>query len=131
MGTDTHPAESQAGQAFEVIHHDESDRFYELLADGQPRGLAVYEADRQPLHLHAYLHHRGSSRPGAVPGPLLRGVLEDLKARHITVTNYCPVLDHFIEKNPGYISLIDPGKPGTWPKSHRDTAADPPATTLT
>lgn len=129
MGTDTHPAESQAGQAFEVIHHDDN-RFYELLADGQPRGLAVYEAaGNRYIFTHTFITegHRGQG----LAQVLLRGVLEDLKARHITVTNYCPVLDHFIEKNPGYISLIDPGKPGTWPKSHRDTAADPPAATLT
>jgi hypothetical protein len=47
---------------------------------------------------------------------LMRGVLEDLKQRHITVTNYCPVLDRFIEKNPGYAPLIDSGNPGNWPK---------------
>jgi uncharacterized protein len=41
----------------------------------------------------------------------MRGVLEDLKQRHITVPNYCPVLDRFIEKNPEYAPLIDSGKP--------------------
>jgi hypothetical protein len=27
--------------------------------------------------------------------------------------NYCPVLDRFIEKNQGYVPLIDSGNPGT------------------
>jgi hypothetical protein len=33
----------------------------------------------------------------------MRGVLEVVKQRHITVTNYCPVLDRFIEKTLGTI----------------------------
>ena len=55
---------------------------------------------------------------------LLRGVLEDLKARHITVTNYCPILDRFIEKNSEYIPLIDSGKPGNWLKNHPASTAE-------
>ena len=51
---------------------------------------------------------------------LIRGVLEDVKQRHITVTNYCPVLDRFIEKNPGYAPLVNSGNPGNWPKSGRN-----------
>jgi len=50
----------------------------------------------------------------------MRGVLEDVKQRHITMTNYCPALDRFIEKNPGYAPLIDSGNPGNWPKSGRN-----------
>ena len=51
----------------------------------------------------------------AAGGPscaLMRGDLEDVK-RHITVTDYCQVLDRFIEKNPGYAPLIDSGNSGT------------------
>jgi hypothetical protein len=54
-------------------------------------------------------------------------VLEDIKARHLTVTNYGPVLDRVIEKNPEYILLINPSRPGSWPKSHRDAAVGHPA----
>jgi len=50
----------------------------------------------------------------------IRGVLEDVEQRHITVTNYCPILDRFSEKNPGYAPLIDSGNPGNWPKSGRN-----------
>jgi len=38
-------------------------------------------------------------------------VLDDIQARHLTGTNYCPVLDRFIQKNPEYIPLIDAGLP--------------------
>jgi hypothetical protein len=50
----------------------------------------------------------------------MRSVLEDVKQRHITVTNYCPVLDRFIGKNPEYAPLIDSGNPGNSPKSDRN-----------
>jgi len=36
------------------------------------------------------------------------------------VTNYCPVLDRIIEKNPGYAPVIDSGNPGNWVKSGRN-----------
>ena len=52
----------------------------------------------------------------------MRSVLEDVKQRHITVTNYCPVLDRFIEKNPEYAPLIGSGNPGNWPKSDRNAS---------
>jgi hypothetical protein len=65
---------------------------------------------------------RDDNGAGALPRPRIVRVLmpcvpEDVKRRHITVTNYCPVLDRFIEKNPGYAPLIDSGNPGNWPKS--------------
>lgn len=74
MGTDTHPAESQAGQAFEVIHHDDN-RFYELLADGQPRGLAVYEAaGNRYIFTHTFITegHRGQGCPRSSCGACWR-----------------------------------------------------------
>ena len=54
-----------------------------------------------------------------------RGHPDELVARHITVTNYCLVLDRFIEKNPGYVPLIDSGNPGNWPKSGRNARVPP------
>ena len=118
MGADTPTAGGLTRPALEVIRHPD-DRFYELLADGQFAGLIVYEdAGGRYVFTHAFIAEgyrgRGLSRA------LMRGVLEDVKQRHITVTNYCPVLDRFIDKNPGYAPLIDSGNPGNWPKSGRN-----------
>jgi predicted GNAT family acetyltransferase len=121
MGTDTHPAKDPAGRALEVIHHAD-DRFYELLVDGQFAGLAVYgDAGDRYVLTHTYIAEGYRGR--GLSWVLLRGVLEDVKARHVMVTNYCPVLDRFIEKNPEYAPLIDSGKPGNWSESRRDTPA--------
>jgi len=120
MGADTRTAGGLADQAIEVIHHPD-DRFYELLADGQFAGLIVYEdAGGRYVFTHTFIAegYRGRGLSWA----LMRSVLEDVKQRHITVTNYCPVLARFIEKNPEYAPLIDSGNPGNWPKSDRNAS---------
>ncbi|HEX6519914.1 MAG TPA: GNAT family N-acetyltransferase [Streptosporangiaceae bacterium] len=120
MDTDIHAAGSLADQALEVIHHPD-DRFYELLADGQFAGLIVYEdADDRYAFTHTFIAegYRGRGLSWA----LMRGVMEDVKERHLTVTNYCPVLDRFIEKNPQYAPLIDAGNHRSWPESDRNTS---------
>ena len=118
MGADPRTAGGLTGPALEVIRHPD-DRFYELLADGQFAGLIVYEdVDGRYVFMHVFIAEGYRGR--GLPGVLMRGVLEDVKQRHITVTNYCPVLDRFIEKNPGYAPLIDSGNPGNWPKSGRN-----------
>jgi hypothetical protein len=66
----------------------------------------------------------GIPRPG-LSRALMRSVLEDVKQRHITVTSYCPVLDRFIEKNPGYAPLVGSGNAGNWPKSGRNARVSP------
>lgn len=121
MGADMHLAGSPAEPVLDVVHRAD-DRFYELLVDGQFAGLIVYgAAARRYIFTHTFIAEGYRGR--GLSQVLLRGVLDDLKARHITVTNYCPVLDRFLEKNPEYITLIDPVMPGTWPRGRRDTAA--------
>jgi predicted GNAT family acetyltransferase len=111
VDTDAHCAESPAAQALEVVHNP-NERFYELLVDGQFGGLAVYEVSGgRYVFTHTFIAegHRGHG----LSQVLLRGVLEDVRARHIAMTNFCPILDRFIEKNPEYLPLIDSGHPGT------------------
>ncbi|MFD8006287.1 GNAT family N-acetyltransferase [Streptomyces mirabilis] len=42
---------------------------------------------------------------------LIRFALDDLAARGATITNYCPVVDRFIEENPGHAQLMDLDQP--------------------
>jgi predicted GNAT family acetyltransferase len=115
MGADTRTAGGRAGQALEVIHHP-GDRFYELLADGQFAGLIVYEdAGGRYVFTHTFIAEGFRGR--GLSWALMRGALEDVRQRHIAVTNYCPVMDRFVEKNPEYAPLIDPGNPGNSPAS--------------
>lgn len=48
---------------------------------------------------------------------LIRFALDGLAARGGTITDYCPVVDRFIEENPGYARLIGLDPPGNWSRS--------------
>lgn len=114
MGTDSSPADSSPGQTLEVVRRA-GERFYELLVDGRFGGLVVYEAaGRRYVLTHTFIAEGYRGR--GLSQVLLRGVLDDLKARHVTVTNFCPVVDRFIDANPEYLPLIDPIHPGKWAK---------------
>jgi predicted GNAT family acetyltransferase len=95
--------------AVEVVHHADN-RFYELLVDGQFGGLVVYEvADGRYVFTHTFIAE--GYRGDGLSQVLIRGVLDDIRARQITATNRCPIMDHFVEKNPEYGPLISTGKP--------------------
>jgi uncharacterized protein len=107
-----------AAQTLEVVR-DPDNRFYELRVGGQFGGIVVYEpADHRYVLTHTFIAEGYRGR--GLSQVLLRGVLDDLRARHITVTNYCPVLDRFLARNPEYLPLIDADRPGKW---HRDPGA--------
>ena len=114
MDADTGPT----NQVLEIVHHA-AERFYELLVDGKSAGLIVYE-DIGGRYVFTHTFIAEGYRGRGLSWILMRGVLEDVKQRGIAMTNYCPVLDRFIEKNPGYVPLIDSGNPGNWPKSGRN-----------
>ncbi|GAB3386578.1 hypothetical protein GCM10027568_05090 [Humibacter soli] len=45
---------------------------------------------------------------------LVRTVLDDARASGKTITNYCPVVADFIERNPEYLDLVDHDHPGAY-----------------
>jgi predicted GNAT family acetyltransferase len=99
----------------EVTDNPDS-RYYELRYNGQTAGMLVYEtvgARRVLTHTTIKEDHRGRG----LSRVLIRFVLEDLAAKGATITNYCPVVDHFIEQHPAYEKLIDPGHPGNWSRA--------------
>lgn len=117
MSTETPVAD---GQTVKVVH-DTDNRFYELLVDGQSAGLVVYGIDgNRYVFTHTFIAEGYRGR--GLSQVLLREVLDDIRSRHATVTNYCPVLDRFLEKNPGYVALIDSRNPGSWPRNRPDDA---------
>ena len=93
----------------EVVHHADN-RFYELLVDGQFAGLIVYEAtDDRYVFTHTFIAEGYRGR--GLSQVLIRNVLDDVRARHITATNRCPIMDRFADRNPEYRPLISAGKP--------------------
>lgn len=98
----------------EVVEHP-AERYYELRVDGVFAGLVVYElSGSRRVFTHTFIEEgfrgRGMSKR------LIRDVLDDVRAKHATITNFCPILDHFIASNPEYEVVIDPAHPGSWPR---------------
>ena len=100
MDADTRTTWTSPDQRVEVVRHPE-DRFYELRVDGQSAGLLVYEDARgRYAFTHTFIDEAYRGR--GLSWVLMRGAMEDVRQRHIPMTNYCPVLDRFIAKNPEY-----------------------------
>ena len=114
---DTEPARPAIGQA--TVRHDEAGGFYEVLVDGHSVGLLVYGLEGQRrVFTHVFIneHHRGHS----LSTLLVREALDDIRATGGTVTNYCPVVGHFVDKYTDYAALIDRKHPGRWRRSKED-----------
>jgi predicted GNAT family acetyltransferase len=95
--------------AMTVVHHP-NDEYYELLVDGQQAGLLVYHVIGAHLSItHTVIEptYRGRGLSWALVG----GALDDIRTKYPTVSNYCPVVSRFVEKNPEYRDLLNHPKP--------------------
>ena len=91
-------------------------RFYELRYGNQAVGMLVYETAGS-RHVLTHTTIREDYRGRGWSKLLIRFALDDLAAKGATITNYCPVVDRFIEENPEYVQLIDRTHPGNWERS--------------
>jgi predicted GNAT family acetyltransferase len=90
--------------AVSVVHHPD-DEYYELLVDGEQAGLLVYHVIGSRLAItHTVIEpaHRGRGLSWTLVGH----ALDDIRTRSVSVSNYCPVVDRFVQKNPQYRDLI-------------------------
>lgn len=90
--------------AVTVVHHAD-DEYYELLVNGQQAGLLVYHVIGSHLSItHTAIEqaYRGRGLSWALVGR----ALDDIRTRSVTVSNYCPVVRRFVEKNPEYRDLL-------------------------
>jgi predicted GNAT family acetyltransferase len=89
------------------------DRFYELKVEGAFAGMLIYELSG-PRRVFTHTFIEEGFRGRGLSDALVRRVLDDVRAKHETITNYCGIVDGFIVKNPEYAVVIDPSHPGTW-----------------
>ncbi|MFB7287344.1 GNAT family N-acetyltransferase [Actinacidiphila glaucinigra] len=89
---------------------DEDNRFYEVQEAGNYAGLLAYERKGTRYSLtHTYVQegYRGRGLGTA----LIREALCDLVKERAAVTNRCPVVDRFIDKNPQFREILELGSP--------------------
>jgi predicted GNAT family acetyltransferase len=92
---------------------NEADRFYELKVDGTFAGMLIYElSGSRRVFTHTFIAE--GFRKRGLSHELVRRVLDEVRAKHETITNYCGIVDGFIAKNPEYEVVIDPQHPGSW-----------------
>jgi predicted GNAT family acetyltransferase len=99
---------SQEAAAVGVVHHPE-DEYYELLVDGQQAGLLVYHVIGSRLSITHTVIEPGYRGRG-LSWTLVGGALDDIRTRSLPVSNYCPVVDRFVQKNPQYRDLLSPAR---------------------
>lgn len=84
---------------------------YEALIGGEAIGAVVCErAGPRLVILHTVVDPEYRGR--GIATTLVRGVLDDVRAKGLTLTNYCGFVSEFIAGHPGYADLIDTGHPG-------------------
>lgn len=109
---------SSAIDFFVVDNHEDST--YEAIAgDTVIGGLTYSIADEKRFVLVAaavFPEYRGQG----VATELIRRVLDDLRARGITVTVLCPIVREFIDRTPSYEDLVDTELPGVRTRRHDD-----------
>jgi uncharacterized protein len=94
-----------------VLNNTES-RTYDAFVDGEVAGSIVYEqaGDRRVVLTHTFVEPRLRGR--GVGNKLVRGALDDVRARGLTVTNYCDFVARYIDAHPEYADLLDATHPG-------------------
>jgi predicted GNAT family acetyltransferase len=96
---------------FRVVN-DETAGIYEATGDDGDIGGVTYNLVGEDrivlLAVSVFPEFRGRG----ISAELIRRVLDDVRAQGKTITNYCPVVRAFIERNPEYADLIDAEHPG-------------------
>ncbi|MFI6829444.1 GNAT family N-acetyltransferase [Kribbella sp. NPDC050241] len=87
-----------------ILDHPE-DEYYEVTSGGDRVGMLVYHVIGTKLTItHTWIaeSHRGQG----LASVLIRHALDDIRTKSVTVSNYCPIVGSYIEKNPEYGDLL-------------------------
>jgi predicted GNAT family acetyltransferase len=96
-----------------MVVDNEADRFYELTVDGASAGMLIYElSGTRRVFTHTFIAEGWRGR--GLAGTLVRTVLDRIRAKPETITNFCGIVDGFIVAHPEYDVVIDKTHPGSW-----------------
>jgi predicted GNAT family acetyltransferase len=95
-----------------TVKDNAQSRSYDALVDGEVAGSIVYEqvGDRRLVFTHTFVEPRFRGR--GVGNVLVRGALDDVRAKGVTLTNFCDFIARFINAHPEYADLLDATHPG-------------------
>jgi predicted GNAT family acetyltransferase len=80
---------------------------YEIAADDDLAGFTVYELRPDVI---AFMHTKiGDEWSGhGVGSTLVRGALDDVRSRGLSVLPYCPFVRSWLERHEDYVDLVPP-----------------------
>jgi hypothetical protein len=95
-----------------TVKHNAQSRSYDAFVDGEFAGTLVYEhaEDRRLVFTHTFVEPQ--FRGHGIGHALVRGALDDVRAKGGTVTNFCDVVARYINAHPEYADLLDATHPG-------------------
>jgi hypothetical protein len=94
-----------------TVRDDAESRRYDALIDDQVVGTIVYERFGSRL-VFSHTIVEPEFRGRGIGTTLVTRALDDVRARDMTLTNYCEFVADFITAHPGYADLIDAEHPG-------------------
>jgi hypothetical protein len=98
-----------------TVRDNTSSRSYDALVDGRVVGTVVYELEgRRTVFMHTIVVPEFRRR--GIGTTLVRGALDDVRSKGMTLTNYCGFVSAFIGAHPEYADLIDAAHPGHVPR---------------
>jgi predicted GNAT family acetyltransferase len=87
------------------VRHDAARSRYELLVDGEVVGVADYRADGDVWTFPHTVIDRARRGQG-LGAELVRGALDDVRARGATVVPRCWYVAEFVDEHPEYRDLL-------------------------
>jgi predicted GNAT family acetyltransferase len=94
-----------------AVRDNAESRTYDALIGDQVVGTIVYEhAGPRLVFRHTIVEPEFRRR--GIGTTLVTRALDDVRAKGITLTNYCGFVSEFIVAHPGYADLIDAEHPG-------------------
>ena len=95
-----------------TVKDNAQSRSYDVFVDGEFAGSIVYEqaGDRRVVFTHTFVEPR--FRGHGIGDILVRGALDDVRAKGVSLTNFCDFVAHYIDEHPEYADLLDATHPG-------------------
>jgi uncharacterized protein len=87
------------------VRHNAARSRYEITLDGRLAGFADYRADGDTI-VFPHTEIQPSMRNQGLGAELVRGALDDVRARGRTVVAQCWYVAEFIDQHPEYAALI-------------------------
>jgi len=89
------------------VRDDPERERYVALVDGEPAGFTVYHIREGGLHFFVHTEIDDAFGGMGVGTKLVRGALDDVRAKGGKIVPICPFVAGFVRRNPDYDALVD------------------------